>query len=164
MAGTRTSGSIDGTPTYKQLSIGLVDFSGDLRSISMRLPADATNAQCEAVVSALQTATQASVYRVEVQFVYEGAVSPANATSNENSSVFDNISIGFKDASSGASQTAYIPAPIVALIGAGDVVNTDETAFTGYRDAVDTALAAEYAPRFTRFTERREINKRQPAT
>lgn len=164
MAGTRTAPSVDGTPTYKQISIALLDFSGDLRSVSLRVPAGATNAQIEAVVAKLQASTQASIYRVEVQYVYEGAVATSNATSDENSSVFDNISIGFKDTGTGASQTAYIPAPITSLMGAGDIVKTGETAYTEYRDAARTALAGNYAARFTRFSERREINKRQPAT
>ena len=163
MAGTRTAPAVNGTAQYKSASFSLVDASGDIRSVTLRVPAAATNAQIEAVGAALQAATSASVWKIEVQDTYEGSLATSNAEAEFDGSVFDNISIGFRDIGTGATQTAYIPAPVPALVGEGDDVDIEAALFTAYRDAVDTALAANYTPRYTRFTERREINPRKPA-
>lgn len=163
MAGTRTSGSVDGTPQRKDVSFTMVDESGDVRTVSFQVPASATNEQIEAVATALQAASNASLFRVGVEFVYEGAMDTDNASDAVHPSVFDNVSIGYRDVTTGNSKTAYIVAPIDAITLEGDAVDTEQAQYVAYRDAVDTLLDGNYAPRFARFTERREINRRSPA-
>lgn len=160
---TRTAPAVDGSPTYKQVSVTLIDESGDIRSVSLRTPASATDAQVQSYVSELQSATNASIFRVEVQYVYEGAMNRANATNATHPSVYDNVAVGFKSITTGNNQTAYIPAPLDALTLVGDSVNTTNADYVDWRDAVDTLIGGDYAPRYARFTERRESNERKPA-
>lgn len=163
MAGTRTAGTVDGSGVRKDLSITFVDASGDTRTVTLQLPDSASNAQMEAIVAAMQAASNASIWRVGVEEVYEGAFSNDNAEDEVYPSVFDNVTIGYRQVSTGLSKTAYIVAPEAALVGEGDEVQTDNAEYSAVKSAVLAALGSGWETRFTRFTERREINKRKPA-
>jgi hypothetical protein len=160
---TRTAPTVDGTLTSKAVTISLIDSSGDERSVRLVVPAAATDAQIEALVAALQAGSNASVYRVSVQSLYEGAKLASNATNAVKSSVYDNIVLLAKE-SAIVSQNNYIPAPLGAIIASGDVVDTSNSLYTAWRDATITLLAGSYVAQSVRFTERREKNDSVPAT
>lgn len=161
---TRSAPTVDGSPTFSRVTFALIDSRGDKRSVSHRIPADATEVQIEAVADALATATNASVYSISVQAVYSSLPQASNATDSAMESVFDNVALNLKDVAADSQQTAYIPAPLGTLILDGDIVDTGNAQYVAWRDAVDTMLGGAYAPVSVRFTERREKNDSTPAT
>lgn len=164
MAGTRSAPTVDGSPTFIQVGVRLVDSRGDLRTVSLRVAAGTLPASIEAMVAALQVATNASVYEVQVTERYATNPLASNADNSVFESVYDNIAINFKNQSTGAQQTAFIPAPIGGLVLDGDEVATVIPAYSDFRDAVDAILDTAYEPVTARFTERREKNDSVPAT
>lgn len=164
MAGTRTAPTVNGTPTYVNVSVKFVDSRGDKRSVSFRSDPAILPATVEALVVALQAATNASIYAVGVTEVYGSNALASNGADAVFESLFDNIAINFKDTSIGKQQTTYIPAPLGVLVGEGDVVDTANALYTAVRDAYDASLDTGYAPVTARFTERREKNDSVPAS
>jgi len=165
MPGTRTAPTVDaGTDTYVRISFGLIDSRGDKRSISIRVESIAALAEVESLTAAIQAATNASVYRVGLNYVYEGEALGSNAVEAVVESVYDNVAINFKDVAGNRQQTVYIPAPLGDIILDGDIVDTVDTIYTDVRDAYDTVLAGDYTPITARFTERRDKNDSVPAT
>jgi len=162
MPGTRTAPTVGGTPSYYLVSFTFLDESGDTRSVTMRAPATVTDAQIETTAAALQAASNASIWKVSKSAEYEGALSASNALEDAYPSVYDNISIGFRNTSNGAQQTGYIPAPLTDIVDADSPVVSDAL-FTAVRAAFLAVVGSGYAARFARFTERREINARKPA-
>lgn len=164
MAGTRTAPTVDGTVTFKAMSMKLVDSSGDERTVRIQpLKAAVTNTEIEALVAATQTLTNASIAVVNVIDIYSGALSASNADDAVYTSVYDNVVLLEKNSTTTQAINAFIPAPINTLIDAGDVVDTDLVAYTTWRGAVGDVLADEFAPVSVRFTERREKNDSTPA-
>lgn len=159
---TRTAPTVDGTLTSKAVSISMIDASGDERSVRLVVPSSATNTQIEALVAALQAASNASVYRVKVESLYVGAKLASNATNAAYTSVYDNIVLLLKE-SALVTQQAYVPAPKVAIIPSGDVVDISNALYTAWRDAALAAVSGSYAAQSVRFTERREKNDSIPA-
>lgn len=159
MPGTRTAGTVDGTGSYKHVSISFIDVSGDQRTISADVATTVTDAQVEALVAALQAASQASIWRVGVEMVYAGDDDLSNATSGSRDSVFDNVAVRFKNAATNIGITNYIPAPDPAIMVAdSDQVDPTSTELA----AVFTAWLATmsgYSVKSARYSERREINQ-----
>jgi len=162
MAGTRNAPTVNGTETYLEVSIGLIDTDGTKRSLAFKAETGTTNAEIEAVVAALQEITNASIYRVTVAENYEASPLSTLADNAVVQSVFSNVVILFKDLPAQNSQEAYVPAPIDALFTPGtknvDLANTN---YEAYRDAVDVILGASFNPISVRYTERRQMNQRQ---
>jgi len=152
-------------PAY-DISFRLVDSRGDQRTVTYRTPplaAPPPTSDIAAVGTALQSATNASLYEISISTRWLGARDADQADSDVFESVYDNIAINYKDATERTQQTGYIPAPLGSLVGDGDVVDTSQSAYTTYRDAVDTLLGGDYEPVTVRFTERREKNDSAPA-
>jgi hypothetical protein len=156
---------VNGTPTYKAIRVKLIDASGDERSVRLQ-PIDpaATNTDLEAYVAALQALTNASASVVDVIDVYAGDLLASNALTDSYQSVYDNVVLLMKDASTQQSINAFVPAPLNTLVDDGDVVDTSLVAYQTWRDAVDTILTTAFAPISVRFTERREKNDSIPAS
>jgi hypothetical protein len=159
MAGTRTAGTIDGSGSYKHISVSFQDVSGDPRTISDDVPIGVTDAQVESLVAALQAASQASIFRVGVEMVYAGDEDASNAESGTRDSVYDNVAIRLKNPTANLGKTQYIPAPDPAVMLAdSDQVDPASTelgaVFTAW-----LALLSGYSVKSARFTERREINQ-----
>jgi len=158
--GTRTATTVDGTPDFKRVSIHYVDVSGDLRSVSSVIAAGDTDTEIEALVDALQDATQASIYEVSVAYVYTSTPDAQNAVAGSRDSVYDNVVTLYKNAAAQISRDLFIPAPAPEIMN-GDLDEIDATSTELL--AVYTALAAVssgYQIVSARYTERREINKR----
>lgn len=162
MAGTRSAPTIDGTPVSITLSVQLMDSDGTKRAIDFELPATVTNAQMEDVVAKLQLATNATIYSAVVNYNYSSNAVATNALVAVQQSARNNIVILFKDDVALKTQEVYIPAPLNALFVAGTKnIDITNTVYGDYRNAVDVAIGADYAPVSVRYTERRQINQKQ---
>lgn len=159
MAGTRTSGTVDGTGAYKHVSVSFIDVSGDVRTVSDDLPVGTTDAQVESLVAALQAASQASIFRVGVEMVYAGDEDLSNATAGSRDSVFDNVAVRMKNSTMNQAKTTYIPAPDpVIMLADSDQVNPASTELAAVFTAW-LAVLSGYGVKSARYTERREINQ-----
>lgn len=159
MAGTMTAPTAVTAATYKLVSIGFVDVSGDVWSESLRVPVATTAAAIDAMVADIQERSNASIYKLEITEVREGAILTGNATTDPRSqSVFDHVLMTFKNNATGMSQRVYIPAPLEAtmLDPASDTPNMTDLADLGTSALV--VLGAGYAVKSARYTEMREIN------
>jgi len=165
MPGTRTAPDVSlGSATFFRVTFSLIDSRGDRRTLSLRVNATPGLQEVEDAATALQAATNSSLYSVKIIQTFEGAALGSNGAGDVVESVFDNIAINYKDVAAGLQQTAYVPAPIGDLILDGDIVDVEDTVYTNIRNAYDALLAGAYAPVTARFTERREKNDAVPAT
>lgn len=166
----RTAPTIDsgtGAPAYVRVSYRFIDFSGDLRTVSIDvLPADATDANIEAAAAALGTGTNANLYAVEITQVW-GAVAdasdandPSVVTTDKSASVFDNIVIAMKNTTN-QSKRMFVPAPTGALmVGGTDQIDGASTELAAVLTAaLGLTAAGGYTVTGARYTERREINE-----
>lgn len=159
MAGTMTAPTAVTAATYKLVSIGFVDASGDVWSESLRVPVATTAAAIDAMIADIQERSNASIYKLEITEVREGVISTGNATTDPRSqSVFDHILLTFKNSVTGMSQRIFVPAPLEATFESpgGDVPNLTDLSDLG--TAALVVLGAGYTFRTARYTERREIN------
>lgn len=160
MAGTRTAGTVDGTGSFKEISLRWIDAVGDIRSDATIVDAAASDAQIEAVAAAAAAATNASLYAVRVTEVYEGAKSKANAAAAVRESVSDNIVYHCKDTGR-VDRRSFLPAPL-ATVFVADTETPDEgdALIIALMAAWDAVWAGTFAGVSLRFTERREINEK----
>jgi len=162
MPGTRTAPAINGTPTYKQLSLRMIDSDGTKRALDYQFPDTVTNLEMNSVMTSLQACMNASIYEAWVSDVYFSNAVSTNALNAVQQSVRQNIVILFRDDVLLKSQEVYIPSPISSLFVTGTKnVDVTNVTYEAYRDFVDTALATDYAPVSVRYTERRQINQKQ---
>lgn len=156
--GTRTAPTINGTPSYQLASFQFVDVSGDERSVAIQGPAAATNAQWEAIAAAFEDASQASLWRANIQNMYEGDKDPGNAVTGSRDSVYDNVATLLKNTAR-VSRDFFIPAPAPEIMfGDMDEVDPASTELAALFTAV-LAVSTGFTVRSARYTERKEINK-----
>lgn len=121
MAGTRTAPDVTGAATSKHLGVHFIDVSGDVWSESHIIPIAATNAQIEAYLDALQAASGASIYKVEVSNMFgtDALADSSNATDIDvkSSSVFDKLGVTLKHNTDPEKKNKIvtIPAPIAPV-------------------------------------------------
>lgn len=153
---TRTAPTVDGTITQCLTSISVVDASGDVNSVTIKTATKPTDAEIEAWVDAYQAATQASVFKVTIQSVYEGVQDSDNADTNQRNSVKDGINMLYKDVVNLRSQSPRLFAPVPAVMQG----NQDIPLITG--TPLETLLTAQatlyagYDLQSVQYTERRE--------
>jgi hypothetical protein len=155
-------------PTQVQLSVRMIDVSGDLRTVSVKgAIADMTDANINTFVTAIAAATNASVYEVQVTQLFSSLASPGNALdASKSSSVYDNVVLQNKNAL-GDSINGFIPAPISNLFETdidGNVTDNVDAAATEYTDvatALEALLPAGFSNTGVRYSERREVNSQQ---
>lgn len=165
MAGTRTAPTVDGTGTFKSVSVRMIDASGDVRTVTVDVLAATTDAQIEAYVAGLQAISNASVYAVSVGVVYNSVEDSSNAQSEPKSeSVAANLVINAGNASK-LSKAGYVPAPEAAIFITGtDDIDPTSAALVTYLTAFlamvneGVAMGSEYEIKSARYTERRQIN------
>ena len=161
MAGTRTAGTVDGTPLYIDLSLHWIDASGDMRSDSYQVDPTATAAEIEAYAAAQQAASNASLWKIVVGGAYSSVPNANQAATASHNSADDVINMLTKTAGN-MSQNVVVRAPLQTLF-VGDTEEIDVT------DALLATLSATwlviadgtYTAVSFRFTERREIGRRQ---
>lgn len=159
IAMARTAPAVDGTPDYKKISLKFIDASGDLRSDSLQIPAAATDAQIEAFAESIADITNASLYQVEVAFVYNSVADKDDAVDAVKDSVYDNLVTLAKTATN-LSARSFIPAPEGSLFVAGtDTIDPANADLAVYLAAFLALVGATYDIVSMRYTERREINE-----
>jgi len=99
MPGTRTAPAIDGTPNWKVLSITVYDYTGEQRTDSYYLDADASNAEIEAIVDKLQDTTNATIWKVSVTDLYNSVGDSSNALEEVWEEASSNLVLLMKSAS-----------------------------------------------------------------
>ena len=153
---TRTAPTIDGSPTFKVVSVTIYDYTGEQRTDSYQLDAAATNVQIEAFIAALQVTTNGTIWRVQAKDVYNSVGDPSNADEEVWEEGSSNIVLLAKNAAN-ASQDWYIPAPDNDLFLEGteniDPANTDLAAVM----TAILAMRSGYSFVSARFTSRRDI-------
>jgi len=161
----RTAPTIDGTPTMRRVSFTLVDRSNDQRSVSVYIETAATNAQIEAAVVAIGAATNGNLWKVEITELYSSIRLPSGAIAAEENSVFDNIVILYKEASTPNATDFFLPAPKrVNFVGDSDNPDNTSVEYIAVRDAINALLVGTTAAISARYSERTEKNAAVPAT
>jgi len=166
----RTSPTVDsstGAPAYVRVSYRFIDFSGDLRTVSIDVdPADATEPNIEALAVALGAGTNSDLYGVEITQIWNAVADASNAldpslvTTDKSASVFDNIVILSKNITN-QSKRLFVPAPDGALmVGGTDQIDGTSTPLANILTAYLALVnAGGYSITGARYTERREINE-----
>lgn len=162
MPGTRTAGTVDGTPPFQRVSYSFVDASEDIRSIAIQLPPGSTAAQIEAIGAQLQLLTNASLFKIEVTASYASAPDAGNAIEELHESVFDNVAMLLKDQVN-HSQNFFVPAPILDLVPADSdtPIGLELVALVlALTAALEQGTTDDWQAVSARYTERREKNQR----
>jgi hypothetical protein len=155
----RTAPAVNGTPTYKQVSLRWIDASGDPRADTLQLPAAATDVQIEAIADTLSDISNASLYSVHVSDVYNSTADKDDAVDAVKDSVYDNIAVLAKTATN-ETRRLFIPAPEGALFVAGtDTIDPANADLAAAFAAFLAPLGVSYNIVSARYTERREINE-----
>lgn len=175
MPGTRTAPPVNGSPTIIRTTIRLVDFAGDRRSLALDNLAAfgvATDADIEAFVAAVQAATNASVYAVEVSQVYNSTFQASNALSAVYQSADDAIVVNLSDATK-RYQALTLRSPLASLFTPAGSEDPDSSV-AALANAVVAALdivnggslagTGTYTAKTVRFSEHSEINEAKPYT
>ena len=159
MPGNRTAPAVNGTPTFKTVSLKWIDASGDKRSDSLQIPTAATNAQVEAWAASEQAGSNASLYAVISEDHYNSAPDKSNALDESKDSVYDNL-VYLAKTSANLSKRGFLPAPIAAMFTPGtDTIDPTSTVLADIFTAFLALAGAGYSIVSARYTERREINE-----
>lgn len=162
----RSAPEVDNTgsaPAYVHVAYRFIDFSGDLRTVSMDLdPTAATDTLIEALAVEYGTASNADLYAIEVTDVWGAVADASNAveTTGKSNSVYDNLVVQMKNVTN-QSVRVYIPAPVSNLfVGGTDQIDGESTPLANFlTDALALFSGAGYTIVGARYTERREINE-----
>ena len=162
MPGTRTAPTVSGTPPFQQASYQFIDHTEDVRSISIQFPPGTTAAQINSVGTALQSHSNASLFKIEVKQVYGSTPDVGNALPEVHISVYDNVVVLFKDQLN-HSQDVFVLAPTEDL-----QPDDTDTPVGGELTSLILAVTAgleqgttdDWQAVSARFTERREKNQR----
>lgn len=161
MAGTRTAPTVNGTPTFKKVSVTLYDYTGDQRTVSNVVDADTTDADVEAYIAQLQSMTNATIWRVEFTDVYGNLGDKGNAVEEVWENINDNQVTLMKAAAGLEAQDWYIPSPINAMYNEGtETIDPDNALYAAYL-VILTAFRAGSQAVSTRMTHRRQKGKSQ---
>lgn len=160
MPGTRTAPTVDGAPVFLKLSVSWFDSDGDEYTDSVYIDAGSTDAEIEAYIDSLVPASNASLWRVSVGAVYEGAKLLSNAANAVDDSVQDGIVVHYKNPTTRADMRIRIPAPLETMLVAGtEVVDSADALFTGVLAGFAPLVPSGFNPVTARYSQRREINQ-----
>lgn len=156
---TRTAPTVNGTPTYKTISVTLYDYTGDQRTDTYQVDADASDVEIEAFVAALQAVTNATIWRVTVGQVYNSTGDSANATEAVWENAKDNVVLLMKTATNDAIDF-YIPSPINAMFLEGtENIDPSNVALGALMTAI-LPFKSAYSFVSARFSHRKQIGKK----
>ena len=137
-------------------TLHVIDASGDLYTEAITTADLVSDSTVEAWVTAYQAVTQASVWKVTQQIVYEGDADPDNADTFQRNTVAEGINTLMRNISTQSSQTPRVVAPIPAILqGNQDIPLLTGTGFPAYIAALQTILAGSQLTS-AQFTGRRE--------
>lgn len=157
MPGTRTAPTVNGTPSYKQVSISTIDAQTDEVSNALIADPAVTDAQIETLVDETQQRSNASLWCVKVTDVYAGAKLSSNALAAVFANAQDNIRYSIKQSPT-SRQYAYIPAPLAAMLIAG-TENPDTAALSAWFGAVLAVAGGSWSGLNVGFVEHKDRNQ-----
>lgn len=154
--GTRTAPAFTATATARQVTLLLIDSSGDLYAVNYQVPVAATAANIEAWAAAYAAASQASLYGIWDNQMRMGDADPDNAGTDQRNSVKDGINLAYKNPVTLASFGQRLIAPITDVMqGNQDIPLLSATEATNLITAT-LALASGTSFQSAQYTERRE--------
>jgi len=159
MAGTSTVPTILAGETGYQLTMSWIDENEKEFSSTFLTKANPSDAEIQALVTAAQAGSNASLYRVEATIAWEGAKAASNAASAVHESAADKIRLSLKDITTKAYARAYLPAPLEVLVGDGGVVDTSQAVYTAWRDAVLAVKLASFTGLNVEFVQYQQRNE-----
>jgi hypothetical protein len=161
MPGTRSAPTVDGTPDFLLISFSWIDYVGD--RYSAMIPASgttATPAEIEALAVALQAASNASLWRIQVTQDYQGLPLKSNALEEVWNDAEDVVVIHYKNPSTRSSEYMNFPAPLDDIFVEGtEQVDTADALFTAILAAVAAILPSGFNPATVRFSKHKEVNQ-----
>jgi len=151
------SGTVDATPTKKQLTFAYIDVNGQLRSDTYLIPNATTDAEINALKAAIGAKTNASLYSVGITNWFQvDNPSVTDAVDAVDDSVKDNIVILFGNVAGGA-QDWFLPAPIESTL-VENTVNPNPAELAAIVAAI-TPMSGGMTVKSYRYTERRKKNR-----
>lgn len=152
----RTAPDFTATPTYRAITLQVIDASGDLDSVGFIVPIAATAANIETIIDAYQAATQSSVYGVIDSLYREGDADPDNADTLQRNSNKDGINLLFKDIATRVAAPVRVVAPVPATLqGNQDIPLLSSSELTNLIVAM-LAVKTTFDFKRAQYTERRE--------
>lgn len=154
------AGAVDATPTRKVLHLQYIDSEGKPRTDSYNFPADATDAELNALAAAVGATTNASLWNIGYTNWYStGVAQKSDADDLTNDSVYDNVVFLMKNAA-GDSFDFFIPANLETVTMVPGTENPDPTTteMLALIAAVE-AIWGGYTAYSVRFTERTNKNR-----
>lgn len=156
MPGTRTAPTIDGSETFKAVSVTMYDYTGEQRTDTYRLDADSTEVEIEAFIAALQAGMNGTIWRVKVADVYNSVGDPSNAIEEVWEEASANVVLLAKNVSDD-SIDFYIPSPINDMfIEATENIDPADATLAAILAAI-LPMKAGFSFVSARFTSRRDI-------
>jgi hypothetical protein len=156
VAGTRTAPTVDGSVTFKVVSLTWYDYTGEQRTDSYQFDADATNVEIEAFVAAMQAASNATLWRVQVRDTYNSVGDSSNAVEDVWEEASANVVLLAKDTGNNAIDF-YIPAPLNAMFIEGTEQIDPTNATLAAVLAAVLPMKSGFSFVSARFTSRRDI-------
>lgn len=153
---TRTAPLFTATANLRNVTIHLIDASGDLWTDQMPVPVGQAASTLETWVAAYQAATQCSVYKLTDELLRTGAPLRANADAGYRAGGDSGVNVTFKNFTTGETLPSRIVGPIGAIMeGNTDTPDITATEFTDYVDAV-LAIKTGFSLASAQFTNHRE--------
>lgn len=153
---TRTAPTVDGSPNVTNVTLHLVDTSGDTFTDQLPVFGTPTAADYEAWAASYQAATQASLWKVSIGQEYVGDADPDNADAGFRGSISDGINLLYKNIATRNSVTPRLVAPISAVMqGNQDIPLISSAELTALITA-ELAILTGYGLSTAQFTGRRE--------
>lgn len=115
MPGTPTFPAVTGTATSTEVTLHLVDASGDLYTENLDVAATAAVGDINGLATTYQAATNASLYKVTRTSIWQGSADPDNAVAAYRGTVAEGINMLFRNATLFTRNLRLI-APIAAVM------------------------------------------------
>ena len=157
MAGTRTAPDPSAVAANKVITtLHLMDASGDMFTDAVVSAAAPTSAEVQAWAVAYQAASQSTLYAISSLSEWSGASDPANAESDQRSSVKQGVNILYKNPTTLKAQTPRLAAPIPGVMQANnDIPVIGSAEFAALLVAINAILTGS-SFQHAQYTERRE--------
>lgn len=156
MAGTRTAPAFTAAANDRQITLQLIDASGDKWAENWRVPVAATAATIEAAAAAYAAASQASLYGIIDQQIRTGDADPDNADTDQRNSGSQGINGLFKNLTTHLTQPTRLIAPIPATMqGNQDIPLLSSTEYAALVTAL-LAVLTGFTFQRAQYTDRRE--------
>jgi len=155
---TRTAPVYGFPPSYRAITLHMIDASGDTFTQRLMVASVATATAIEAWISLYQTISNASIYKITDELVREGNAFTSNATVAYRAAAESGINLAFKDAGTMDTFVMRVVAPVPTVMqGSNDVPLLTNADMIDFLAAV-TALAPGYNFKSAQYTTRRERN------